>query len=128
MTVSAMKRMFLAAAIFNGSLIIAGLAPQFFLGLFRISPLPTEPLFVHLFFWLVFVFGIAYYWIARDPAGNLPLIRLGIIGKLGVVAVCLADVSLGIVSWQLMILASVDLAFAMLFWKALKVLRSGLSG
>ena len=111
--------MFLSAAIFNW---LVGLAlavkAQLLFDLFRVSPAPTEPLFLQLFAWLVIVFGIGYFWVSRDPAPNTPIIKLGILGKISVVLACLACVLTGVVSWQMLILASADLVYAILFWRA----------
>jgi hypothetical protein len=113
--------LFLTAALFNWA-VAAALAVDagFLFRLFSVSPEPAEPLFVLLFAWLVFAFGVAYYWISRDPGANTPLIRLGILGKAGVFAVALACVILGIVSWQFLILAAVDAVYALLFWRSLR--------
>ena len=115
--------MFTSAAWFNW---LAGVAvavnAELLFGLFKITPLPTEPLFLQLFAWLVIVFGIGYFWASRDPEANVPVIKLGIIGKLSVVLVSLACVLTGGVSWQMLILVSVDLLYAILFWRALKAI------
>jgi len=124
MTLKSMRIMFTTAAWFNW---LAGLAvavnAELLFGLFRITPLPTEPLFLQLFAWLVIVFGIGYFWASRDPAANVPVIKLGLIGKLSVVLVSLACVLTGSVSWQIMLLMSVDLLYAILFWRALKAIQ-----
>ena len=121
MKITTVRTVFLVSAVFNW---LVGLGLAFagakLIGMFGVTPLPTEPLFLQLFAWLVFAFGIAYYWIYKDPPGNRALIRLGIIAKLGVVIVCLANIFLGHVSWQIMLVAGADLAFAILFWRALK--------
>ena len=120
---NSIRAMFLSAAIFNW---LVGLAlavkAQLLFDLFRVSPAPTEPLFLQLFAWLVIVFGIGYFWVSRDPAPNTPIIKLGILGKISVVLVCLGCVLTGVVSWQMMILACADLVYAVLFWRALKVI------
>ena len=124
MKAKSMRIMFTTAAWFNW---LAGLAvavnAELLFGLFRITPLPTEPLFLQLFAWLVIVFGIGYFWVSRDPVANVPIIKLGMIGKLSVVLVSLACVMTGSISWQLMILVSADLLYAILFWRALKVIQ-----
>ena len=121
MKLRTVRTVFLLGAVFNW-LVALGLAfaAATLLDIFGVTPLPTEPVFLQLFAWLVFTFGIAYYWIYKNPPGNRALIRLGIIGKLGVVMVCLANIFLGNVSWQIMFVAGVDLVFAILFWRALK--------
>ena len=124
MTSKSMRIMFTTAAWFNW---LAGLAlavnVELLFGLFRITPPPTEPVFLQLFAWLVIVFGIGYFWASRDPVANVPVIKLGMIGKLSVVLVSLACVMTGSISWQLMILVSADLLYAILFWRALKAIQ-----
>jgi len=124
MTSKSMRIMFTTAAWFNW---LAGGAvavnAELLFGLFKITPLPTESLFPQLFAWLVIVFGIGYFWASRDPAANVPVIKLGIIGKLSVVLVSLACVLTGSVSWQMLILVSADALYAILFWRALKSIR-----
>ena len=124
MTSKSIRIMFTTAAWFNW---LAGLAvavnAELLFGLFRITPLPTEPLFLQLFAWLVIVFGIGYFWASRDPAANVPVIKLGMIGKLSVVLVSLACVLTGSVSWQIMLLMSADLLYVILFWRALKAIQ-----
>ena len=119
-----MRVMFTTAAWFNW---LAGGAvavnAELLFGLFRITPLPTEPLFLQLFAWLVIVFGIGYFWASRDPVANVPIIKLGLIGKLSVVLVSLTCVLTGSVSWQMMLLASADLLYVILFWRALKAIQ-----
>jgi len=115
----------LRAPIFNWAV---GLTLAFKAGLlfelFRVTPAPTEPLFLQLFSWLVIVFGIGYFWASKDPAANAPIVRLGLLGKLSVVLAALACVLTGAVSWQMMILASADLLYVILFWRALKGMES----
>lgn len=125
MTTQSIRTLFLTGAVFNW---LVGVALHFDAGLlfelFRATPAPTEPLFVQLFAWLVIVFGVGYLWVSRDPSGNVPIIKLGILGKASVVLVCLASVVMGGVSWQIMILASADLIYALGFIFALRALRS----
>jgi hypothetical protein len=124
MTSKSMRIMFTTAAWFNW---VAGGAVainvELLFGLFRITPLPTEPLFLQLFAWVIIVFGIGYFWASRDPVANVPVIKLGMIGKLSVVLVSLACVLTGSVSWQIMLLVSADLLYAILFWLALKAIQ-----
>ena len=125
MTSKSIRSLFVTAAVFNW---LVGLALHFdaalLFRLFGVTPTPTEPLFVQLFAWLVIVFGVGYFWVSRDPVTNLSLIKLGALGKASVVLVCLASVLTGGVSWQLMILASADLVYGILFVVTLKGLVS----
>ena len=121
MNIETSRKLFLVAALFNwmvGAVLIIDAA--WLLDLFRVTPLPTEPLFVYLFAWLVIAYGIGYYWAARDPLANAPIIRLGIIGKLGVFGVVVVATLLGHTSWQMNILSSADLVFAVLFMAVLR--------
>jgi hypothetical protein len=124
MNAKSIRIMFTTAAWFNW---MAGLAVavnvELLFGLFGVTPLPTEPLFLQLFAWLVIVFGIGYFWASRDPVANVPVIKLGMIGKLSVVLVSLVCVMTGSISWQFMLLVSVDLLYAILFWRALKAIQ-----
>ena len=124
MTDKSIRIMFTTAAWFNW---VAGGAVAVNAGwlfsFFRVTPLPTEPLFLQLFAWLVIVFGIGYFWASRDPAANVPVIKLGMLGKLSVVLVSLVCVLTGSVSWQIMLLMSADLLYAILFWRALKAIQ-----
>jgi len=124
MTKKARSPMFLTAALFNWAVGLAlALKAQLLFDLFRVTPSPTEPLFLQLFSWLVIVFGIGYFWVWKDPAANVPIIKLGILGKLSVVLAALACVVMGAVSWQMMILASADLLYVFLFWRALQAIQ-----
>ena len=124
MKAKSMRIMFTTAAWFNW---LAGLAVAVNAGwlfsLFRITPLPTEPLFLQFFAWLLIVFGIGYFWASKDPVANVPIIKLGMLGKLSVVLVSLACVLTGSISWQMMLLVSVDLLYAILFWRALQSIQ-----
>jgi hypothetical protein len=124
MTPKVARAMFLTGAVFNWLVGLALLLDAALLfDLFAVKPIPTEQLFVQLFAWLVIIFGVGYLWVSRDPLANVPIIKLGMLGKTSVFLVCLAAVVAGTVSWQMMILASVDLVYAILFWRALQALR-----
>ena len=83
--------------------------------------MPIETTFLRLFAGLVFVFGFGYYAAGSDLKTNAPVIRLGGIAKLMVVAIAAYEVVLGNISWQLMLVASADLIFALLFFRALRI-------
>lgn len=125
MTAKSIRTLFLTAAVFNWLVGLALLfdAPLLF-QLFQVTPAPTEPLFVQLFAWLVIVFGVGYFWVSRDPLLNAAIIKLGILGKVSVFLVCLAATVAGIVSWQMLILASADGVYAAFFFFALRALGS----
>lgn len=115
------NKLFFIAALFNWVVgVVFIVDAPLLLGLFNVTPLPTEPLFMSLSGWLIICYGIGYYWASRDLAGNIGIIRLGIIGKIGVFAVVLISTVLGHVSWQMNLLSSADLVFAGLFIIAIR--------
>lgn len=115
------RKLFFSAALFNWSVAITFLfAYQPVFDLIGLSPVPQNPIYLHLFACLVAIFGLAYYWAGKDLKKNRNLVRLGIIGKLTVFALPLAYCLAGYISWQLPALASADLVFAVLFANALR--------
>lgn len=113
--------LFLSASVFNWIIAITFLfAYQSVFSLIGLKPTPQNPIYLHLFACLVAVFGLAYYWVSKDLEKNRNLIRLGIIGKLTVFSLPLAYCLAGYISWQLPVLASFDLIFAILFANALR--------
>lgn len=117
------RKMFISAACFNWLVAIALVVNvELLFGVFHVEPVPDNLLFLHFFSALVFIFGIGYYWIANDILTNRPLIRIGAVGKLVLVCVGGVDVALGIVSWQILILLSVDLVYSLLFFRVLRQL------
>ncbi len=116
------KLMFTLAAWFNWLIAASFIfATNWTLNLWGISPVPESPVYLHFFGILVFMFGVGYFWISRDPVANRPLIKLGAIGKLLLVGVGVIDVLLGFVSWQVLMPLSFDLLFSVLFFLALRV-------
>jgi hypothetical protein len=115
-----MNRMLLSGAIFNWAIALAflfAIAPLF--QLMQIAPIPGERLFVDLFAVLVFVFGIGYYWAARDVAGNRPILRLAMWAKLAIFVLVPIEVLAGQISWPILIPSTVDGIYALLFWRLL---------
>lgn len=83
------RRFFVGAALFNfGAGLPALLAPAWALETFGLAPLPDH-LFVRATGLLVATFGIAYWLVARDLARR-DIVWLGVVGKLGVVALFLS--------------------------------------
>ena len=115
------SRMFRLAALFNW-VVGAGLLliPGPFLGMIGVSPLPEQSLWIQQFAGLVFIFGFGYYQASRDFEKMAPLIRLAVWAKWGVVLIGLVNVFIGDISWQIMIPASADGVFAVLFMRELK--------
>lgn len=115
------EKMFLAAAIFNWTVGLGLIVmPNPFLRLVFITPEIDNVTWANQFGWLVFAFGIGYFWAARDLAANIQIIRLAIIAKLGVAAIALFNATMGNVSSQIMIPAGADAIWAVLFVQAIR--------
>lgn len=114
------RNMFRLAALFNWVVSLGlFLAPAPFLGLLGITPVPEQSLWVQQFAGLVFFFGVGYWQASNDLVKMAPTIRLAIWGKWGVVLIGLLNVLTGDISWQIMVPASADAVFALLFARAL---------
>lgn len=113
------KRFFLFAALFNAA---AGLpmifAPDLFATLLALDPssLAAATPWLHQFGVLVLAFGLAYFWISRDPLGNRNLVLLGCIGKLSVFAVAWVDYFAGVAPLSFAVLVIADAVFAAIFY------------
>jgi len=79
------------------------------------TTMPIDPLGKQLFSMCVIVFGLGYYIVSRDVSRNEGIVMLGIVGKLGVVAVFFQHAVAGDVPLVLLAPAMVDLVFAGLF-------------
>jgi hypothetical protein len=121
MSPDATYKMFLGAAVFNWIIGLGlFLVPDIFLSLFFIAPTPDQSVWVQEFAGLVTVFGIGYYWAAKDFHNNRSIVRLAVWGKSAVVLIALLNVIRGDASWQFMIPAAGDAVFVVLFILALK--------
>jgi hypothetical protein len=122
---SSLSPLFLSAALFNWVVAIAlFFVPQGFLRLFHITPGVDQAFWVREFAGLVFMFGVGYFWAARDLAANAKIVRLAVPAKTAVVLVALLSVITGDISWQILIPVSVDGIYAVLFLLALNALST----
>ena len=84
--------------------------------LIRFDPVAgTNLVFLYLAAALVGTYGYAYLRIAQDPHRFRPFVELGAIGKLLAVAAVTWPWLAGEIGWQLPLLVSGDLVFALLF-------------
>ena len=113
------KAFFLFAALFNAA---AGLlmvfAPQLFGALMQIpaEDIQASTAWIHQFGILVLGFGLAYYWISKDPLANRNLALLGCIGKLAVCATGWIDYFAGHAPLYFALLVVADALFAFVFY------------
>ena len=116
-----MRPILVSAAWFNWLVALSMVtASETVFTLFHVSPHPDNPFFIHLFSLVIAVFGLGYYWAASDLVKHRSIVQLGTIGKFMLVLVCLLDIIFGIISWQIMLLAGVDLVYALIFIYLLK--------
>lgn len=113
------KAFFLFAAVFNAA---AGLmmvfAPALFGVLMQIESqeIQAATAWIHQFGILVLAFGLAYYWLSRDPIGNRNLALLGCIGKLAVFITGWIDYFAGHAPLYFALLVVADALFALVFY------------
>ncbi len=80
---------------------------------------PASYLWFHLFFGVVFVFGLGYFWAAKDLKMNRNIVKMGAIGKTWVFLLISAGWLTGTVTFLAAAAGTVDLVFAALFVHAL---------
>ncbi len=82
---------------------------------------PVSYLWFNLFFGVVFVFGLGYFWAARDLGTNRNIVKMGAIGKTWVFILILGEWWTGAVTVLAALAGTVDLVFAILFVHALRL-------
>ena len=115
------RRLFQVAAAWNAGAALGSVAlgQGHFRARLGFAP-AVDPLGWHLAALCVALFGLAYFWISRDPPRHRDLIRLGLIGKPLVFALCLGHVLLGQAPAAAVVGGAGDLLFAVLFWQYLR--------
>ncbi|MBI9085284.1 MAG: hypothetical protein JEZ11_16940 [Desulfobacterales bacterium] len=109
------KNLFLVGALWNWGatgLFFVAWAPLF--SLVGLAP-PASPVFLKLFLALAFVFGIGYFWVSQDLAGNPAVVQMGILGKVAVFVLMAYYWLIGHIPFVLAMTGVVDLIFAILF-------------
>jgi hypothetical protein len=115
------RRLFIPAALFN--FFAAALFLVFFpltARVMQFDPALDGTVFVQISGAAVGLFGWVYGQAGRDPVRNRNYITLGIIGKLGVVAIIYGDYLAGRIAWPLAALVTGDVIFSVLFWRFLR--------
>ncbi len=75
---------------------------------------------------LIAVQGLAYLFVWRNLAGNIDLIRVGILYKAGYSAVAIYYLAIGdLLHWVFFLFAVIDIGFLLLFVGALRALGNG---
>ncbi len=85
------------------------------LGQFAGLPVPVPAIYNMLLAFFVVLFAGAYFWLARQPTIDRPLVALSAIGKAGSFVVMLILCLLGEIPGRSVLFASGDLIFACIF-------------
>ena len=116
------KNLFRIAALWNWSVSI----PVFFIykSMFFLFGMhvPGSSVWLYGFLGAICIFGIGYYMISVNPKRNKDIVILGIIGKSSIFIYFCINYIAGNIHMLLLFLGCVDLAFAFLFYRALKEL------
>jgi hypothetical protein len=109
------RALFYVAALFN-FLAVALLSPATGIApVLGLNPAPDGGLFNQIALLAIFGFGAGYWMVGRDPSQNRALVVLGMLLKLGVVAIVAWHYAAGAANLNLMALVSGDLMFACAF-------------
>jgi hypothetical protein len=104
--------------------VLARVAPN----VLAVDPLSgSQLLYVDLAAWLVVGFGIGYLLAGKDLARFWPIIALGVVGKAGVAILAFAYFLAGLTGPLVILLASCDALFAILFVRLLRAHATALA-
>lgn len=90
--------------------------PSTRIGQFAGLPESVPALYSSTLSFLVFLFGVAYAWLAMQPSINRPLLAVSAIGKSGVFAIALVLWLLNSTSGRVVVVAIGDLIFAAIWF------------
>ena len=116
--------MYTVAAIWNWILsVIFLILPRIDLAYFSLAgPMAPPPtlLWFDFFFGLVFIFGIGFYLISKSPTENHGLVKMAIFEKIWIFLMGLYYLLIAQASILVLVFASVDLLFGILFFEDLR--------
>ncbi len=78
------KRVMLTAVIWNWSSAISLFCYEDVMALYGVGPLPNHPLWIFLMGALTGAFGVGYLMVSLNLAENIPILKLGVVGKVAV--------------------------------------------
>ncbi|MCE7733879.1 MAG: hypothetical protein GPJ54_03305 [Candidatus Heimdallarchaeota archaeon] len=81
---------------------------------------PDSFVWYYNFFLLVIVLGIGYYWVGQDLSNNQGIVKMGILRKFSVVVLLTIYFILGDFGWLVLLPATIDFVFAILYLEFLK--------
>lgn len=107
--------LFRSAAIFNWLAATALFAPLGIAEFIGVRPVPGGGPYEIIMTAAIAVFGFGYWWVAQAPGENLGIVKLGLLGKVAVVAITYYFAWVGPANAMLALLVSGDLVYAALF-------------
>lgn len=122
------KSLFLVAAIWNwGMGVVFTVLTVFFLP-FALptfgAEMPPSLVWMHGFFFLIFVIGFAFFFASFDVKNNLAVVKFAIIDKFLIFPVMLLYFLLGDISFSAVVPALIDVVFAVLFLECLLSIKN----
>lgn len=113
------RTLFYVAAVFNFIAVVLLLPASGIAAVLGLNPAPDNGLFNQIALLAIGGFGGGYWMVARNPAQNRGLVVIGMLLKLGVVALAVAHYAAGSANLNLLVLVSGDLLFAAAFLRFL---------
>lgn len=118
MSRKAIKTLFMLAALYDLVLgVVFGLFYQPVYNSFGVA-LPNHAGYIQLAAAYIFLFGIAFLWVWRDPQANRPLITLGMLMKLAFCVIAFGHLIVDSIPVFYIPFAILDVVFLVLFWMA----------
>jgi hypothetical protein len=115
MTIKQMQLLFYSAAVFNWLAALLLFAPLGLAAVIGLEPLPIGGPYEGIMIAAIVVFGVGYFWVARSPRENISVVKLGLLGKLSVVAVIYFYGFTGVANLHLVAMATGDLLYSVFF-------------
>lgn len=119
MTHSRIRLLFMTAALFNWAAVLLFTPATGLPQALGLTP-AGNGLFDHIALLAIAGFGCGYWLVSRDPASHRGIVVLGLLLKLGVVAIAIAHALAGSLNARTAMVVSGDLVYAALFWLYLR--------
>ena len=123
MTIKSVKMVFLVGALYD--LILGAVFALFFKTVYALfgTELPNHAGYIQLAAAYIFIFGIGFYFVYRDPHRNRAIIALGILMKLAFCVVVFGHLLVDTIPSFYIPVAVLDVVFLALFLAAYKAVR-----
>ncbi len=114
------KILFSIAAAFNFAACLIFFEPLGLAGALKLSHAVSNDVFGHIALLAIAIFGFGYWMVPGNPTGYRGVVILGLIGKIGVVAITFGHYFFGDVNFNLAALTLGDVIFIVFFFRYLK--------